>query len=179
MKRLLFPVLLLFSACASDRAARLGSLEVEHSSEPGPVPLALDDAFNIRKVFTLLIDPATQQKALQAGGLGNGWLRAEVERRYFGAVSGMERRSREGHYYTVHWSTARAADVRVRMEYRQQKLGLHVQSMERLYPRVKGAQKTEFSVIGDDYHDDGAVTAWRITLIENGRIVAVTQSFLW
>lgn len=179
MKRFLFPVLLLLSACASDRAARLGRLEVEHLSAPGPVPLALDDAFKIRKVFTLLIDPTLQQKALQTGGLSNGWLKAEIERRYFGAVSDRERRSREGHYYSIHWSTENSADVRVRMEYRQQKLGLHVQAMERFYPGARGAQKTEFSVIGDEYHEDGAVTAWRISLIENDRIVAVTQSFLW
>ena len=179
MKRFLLPVFLLFAACASDRAARLGRLEVEHLSAPEPVPLALDDTFHIGKVFTLLIDPSLQRTALQNGGLGNGWLKAEIERRYFGAVSQMERRSREGHYYSVHWSAARPADVRVRMEYRQQKLGLHVQAMERFYSGAKGAQKTEFSVIGDDYHEDGAVTAWRVTLIENGRIVAVTQSFLW
>jgi hypothetical protein len=170
---------LVFSACVSERAARLGDLEVEHISAPGPVPLALDDAFQIRKVFTLLIDPVLQQRALQTGGLGNAWLRAETERRYFGAVSAVERRDREGHYYVVNWSVNRTADVRVRMEYRQQKLGLHVQAMERHYPKARGSVRTEFSVIGDDYHQDGPVTAWRVTLVENGRIVGVNQSFMW
>jgi hypothetical protein len=172
---------MLLSACVSDRTAHVRDLEVQHSSAPKPLPLALDDAFTIGKVFTLLIDPALQQKALQFNGLSNSWLRAETERRYFGAVSDAERKQRQGHYYTVHWHSARAADVTVRMEYRQQKLGLHVQAMERRYsaPTAKGAMKTEFSVVGDDYHDDGPVTAWRITLVENGRIVAVTQSFMW
>lgn len=39
--------------------------------------------------------------------------------------------------------------------------------------------KSEFQIIGDDYEQDGQVTAWRAVLIENGRIVAVNQSFLW
>jgi hypothetical protein len=179
MRWILFPAVVLLTACASDRAARISQLEVEHSSAPNPLPLALDDAFEIQKVFALLIDPALQQKSLRSGGLGNSWLQAETDRRYFGAISAAERRSRQGHYYSVHWAASRPSDVRVRMEYRQQKLGLHVQSMERHYPAAKGAMKTEFSVVGDDYHDDGAVTAWRMTLVENGRIVAVTQSFMW
>lgn len=179
MRWLFVAAVLFLVGCVSERSARLSNLEVEHLSAPAPLPLALDDAFSIRKVFTLLIDPATQQKALQSGGLGNGWLRAETERRYFGAVSQMERRNREGHYYTVDWSASKPSDVRVRMEYRQQKLGLHVQSKERYYPQARGSMKTEFSVTGDDYHEDGQVTAWRVSLVENGRIVAVTQSFMW
>ena len=34
-------------------------------------------------------------------------------------------------------------------------------------------------VVGDDYFDGGRVVAWRCLLVENGRIVAETRSFLW
>jgi hypothetical protein len=34
-------------------------------------------------------------------------------------------------------------------------------------------------VIGDDYFDNGRVLAWRCVLVENGKIVAETQSYLW
>jgi hypothetical protein len=47
------------------------------------------------------------------------------------------------------------------------------------YPNVHGSHKTEFKVVGDDYFDDGRVTAWRCLLIENGQIVAENRSNLW
>src|SRR5438309_1735862 len=77
------------------------------------------------------------------------------------------------------WRTKRPADVTVRLEYRQEKLHAHVQAQEISYPNVHGARKTEFKVVGDDYFDDGRVIAWRCLLIENGKIVAETQSYSW
>ena len=44
---------------------------------------------------------------------------------------------------------------------------------------MKGSVKTEFTVIGDDYLENGPVTNWRALLIVNGRIVGLTQSYLW
>jgi len=67
----------------------------------------------------------------------------------------------------------------VRLEYRQEKLHEFVQAQEVSYANVHGNHKTEFKVIGDDYFDDGRVTAWRCVLIENGRIVAENRSYLW
>ena len=54
-----------------------------------------------------------------------------------------------------------------------------MQAQEGKYDRAKGTLKTDFNVIGDDYNDDGKVIAWRAIVIENGRIVALNQSFLW
>src|SRR5438132_1070171 len=48
-----------------------------------------------------------------------------------------------------------------------------------LTENVRGSHKTEFKVVGDDYFDDGRVTAWRCLLIENGTIVAETHSYMW
>ena len=47
------------------------------------------------------------------------------------------------------------------------------------YDGAKGSMKTQFAIIGDDYSEDGRVTSWRALLIENGKIVGLTQSFLW
>jgi hypothetical protein len=33
--------------------------------------------------------------------------------------------------------------------------------------------------VGSDYFEDGRVSGWRVLLIENGKIVGLTQSFLW
>jgi hypothetical protein len=50
---------------------------------------------------------------------------------------------------------------------------------EKSYGAVKGSQKTQFTVIGDDYLENGPVTNWRALLIVDGKIVALTQSYLW
>jgi hypothetical protein len=141
----------------------------------GILPLALDDAFEVEKVFSILIDPAVN------GRVDVPWLRIEQDRRYFGAINDFERRQRDGHTYTVHWKAKPPvpAEITVRFEYRQQRLGSHVQAQEAHYSKVSGRQRTEFVVQGDDYHQDGPVTAWRILLIEEGRIVGLQQSFLW
>jgi len=58
-------------------------------------------------------------------------------------------------------------------------LHAHVQAQEISYLNARGSLKTEFKVVGDDYIDDGRVTAWRCLLIENGRVVAETHSYMW
>jgi hypothetical protein len=103
----------------------------------------------------------------------------ERQYRLFGAVTALDQRQRFGNYFDFFWRAKRSSDVTVRLEYRQEKLHEHVQAQEISYRNVRGTQKTEFKVIGDDYLDDGRVIAWRCLLIENGRIVAENRSFLW
>lgn len=157
------------------RASGKASLKATQAPSAEPLPLALDDAFEVEKVFSVLIDPAV------SGKFSSPWLRIEQDRRYYGAINTFERRQREGHAYTVHWRAKppAPADLTVRFEYRQQRLGSHVQTQEANYSKVSGRQRTEFTVQGDDYHQDGAVTAWRILLISQGRVVGLQQSFLW
>ncbi len=140
-----------------------------------PLPLALDDAYKVEKVFSLLIDPEV------AGKGTSPWLKMETDRRYFGALNSFERRRRDGHSYTVHWGARQTAPggLTVRFEYRQQKLGSQVQAQEVFYPKVSGSMRTEFTVQGDEYYQDGQVTAWRVVLVEGGRVVGLQQSFLW
>jgi hypothetical protein len=103
----------------------------------------------------------------------------ERQRVNFGAVTQLDRQQRYGHYYTFFWRAARKADLTLRFEYRQQRLGSYVQAKEIAYPATKGSVESKFQVIGDDYMEEGRVTAWRAILIENGKIVGLTQSFLW
>ena len=103
----------------------------------------------------------------------------ERQYRLYGAVTGVDQRQRFGNYFDFFWRAKRPSDVTVRLEYRQEKLHEHTQAQEITYRNVRGTNKTEFKVIGDDYFDDGRVIAWRCLLIANGRIVAENRSFLW
>ena len=55
----------------------------------------------------------------------------------------------------------------------------YVQAKELEYKGAKGSFRSEFDVIGSRYVEDGKVNGWRALLIENGKIVGLTQSFLW
>ncbi len=137
------------------------------------LPLALDDDFQFRKTKIFLNDPLIETSG------SHPMLDFERNRINFGAVTQNDRVQRFGQYYTFFWRTRRPADLTVRFEYRQERLGSYVQAKEVHYKNAKGSMKTDFAVIGDDYNEDGKVTAWRALLIENGKIVGLNQSFLW
>jgi hypothetical protein len=99
--------------------------------------------------------------------------------RMHGAITAADKSQRYGNYFDFFWRAKRPANVTVRLEYRQEKLRAFLQAREVTYENAKGNLKTEFAIIGDDYLQDGRVTAWRCLLIENGRIVAENRSFLW
>ena len=161
-----------------------------------PLPLALDSNFQFRteKIFALTEKaPALKQKGAKGGEqatnaassskstsvLQEASITFERQYRLFGAVTRLDQRQRFGNYFDFFWRAKRPADLTIRFEYRQDKLHAHVQGQEISYGNVRGNQKSEFKVIGDDYFDGGRVLAWRCLLIENGRIVAETHSFLW
>ena len=168
MKRLLFPLVMLALAAASPAAEQPRQLD-----KAKVLPLALDDAFQFRKTKMLLNDRELEKPSLDP------MIVLERQRSNFGAVSEIDRAQRYGHYFTFFWRVKRPADVTIRLEYRQQNLGAYVQARELFYKNVKGSVKTDFSVIGDDYKQEGKITGWRALLIENGKIVGLNQSFLW
>lgn len=137
------------------------------------LPLALDDHFQFRKTKLFLNDPKFFKPAQDP------MLMFERQRLNYGAVTEVDKRERYGNYFTFFWRSERPSDLIVRLEYRQEKLGSYVMAQEVPYTGAKGTMKTEFKVIGDDYLQDGRVVAWRALLIENGRIVGLTQSYLW
>src|SRR5437868_2158650 len=168
-----------------------------------PLPMALNRDFQFRKTKLYLLtetapgqDKSRLDQSVQSATKGAGKLagtapssktttvqdasiRFERQYRLFGAVTKLDQRERIGNYFDFVWRARRAADLTVRLEYRQEKLHAHVQAQEISYSNVRGSHKTEFKVVGDDYFDDGRVTAWRCLLIENGTIVAETHSYMW
>lgn len=168
MNRLFPSLAMLLLAAASLHAEPARLLE-----KANVLPLALDDSFAFRKTKSFLNDPKFAKSSV------NDMISFERQRINFGAVNLHDRHQRHGHYFTFFWRAERAADLIVRLEYRQENLGSHVQAREKTYTAAKGTMKSEFQVIGDDYREEGRITAWRALLLENGRIVALTQSFLW
>jgi hypothetical protein len=167
-----------------------------------PLPTALSDDFQFRKTKLYLLTKTAPgqektdadesvQGATKGGKLSStapssksttvqdASIRFERQYRLFGAVTKLDQRERIGNYFDFFWRARRAANLTVRLEYRQEKLHAHVQAQEISYSNARGSYKTEFKVVGDDYFDDGRVTAWRCLLIENGTIVAETHSYLW
>jgi hypothetical protein len=163
----------------------------------GSLPVALDKDFEFRKTKLFLLSekaPTTGQRVRQTTStlgaksnsssqktatLQDAPITFENKYRMFGAVTWLDQRQRYGNYFDFFWRAKRPSDVTVRLEYRQEKLHEHVQAQEITYRNVRGAHKTEFKVIGDDYFDDGRVIAWRCLLIANGQIVAENRSFMW
>jgi len=167
-----------------------------------PLPMALNEDFRFRKtkLYLLTENAPGQEKSsgtdstqgrTKGGKLAStapssksttvqdASIRFERQYRLFGAVTKLDQRERIGNYFDFFWHARRAADLTVRLEYRQEKLHAHVQAQEISYSNLRGSHKTEFKVVGDDYFDDGRVTAWRCLLIENGTIVAETHSYMW
>lgn len=155
------------------------------------LPVALSDDFQFRKtkLFYMSEAPPKTKKSLSSSlstnpnnptaGIAEASLGFERTYRLYGAISEADRRQRYGNYFDFFWRVKRPANVTIRLEYRQEKLRSFVQAREISYPDAKGNLKTEFAIIGDDYFQDGRVTAWRCLLIENGHIVAENRSYLW
>jgi len=156
-----------------------------------PLPVALNDDFQFRKtkLFHLTPTPPKSKKSFSSAlsrdpnnptaGIAEASLGFERTYRLYGAISNADKSHRYGNYFDFFWRVKRPANVTVRLEYRQEQLRSFVQAREISYPNAKGNYKTEFAIIGEDYLQDGRVTAWRCLLIENGKIVAENRSYLW
>jgi hypothetical protein len=154
-----------------------------------PVALSNDFQFRKTKIFLLTETPPKVKRSLTSAissnpnnptaGIAEASIAFERSYRLHGAITAVDKSYRYGNYFDFFWRTKRPANVTVRLEYRQEKLRAFLQAREVTYENVKGNQKTEFTIIGEDYFQDGRVTAWRCLLIENGRIVAENRSYLW
>jgi len=138
------------------------------------LPLALDDAFQFRKIQQSTVDNTKVQQTTVSE-----YANFERQRATWGAIDGIEAAARNGNYFALFWRSRETADVTVRLEYRQAGLANYVMAQERYYPATRGSRKSEFEVTGDQYLENGRVTAWRALLIVDGRIVAFRQSFMW
>lgn len=138
------------------------------------LPLAIDDSYQFRKILLASFDPAYIEQDTK-----NDMIRFERSRLSYGAVDSTEMAARYGNYYTIFWRNSTRSDVTLRLEYRQAGLGNYVMAKERFYPDTEGSHRSTFSVIGDEFLENGRVTSWRALLIVEGRIVALSQSYMW
>ena len=138
------------------------------------LPLAIDDAYQFRKILTSSFDPEYVEIETK-----NDMINFERARRSFGVVDSNEMAQRYGNYYTIFWRNSTRSDVTLRLEYRQAGLGNYVMAKERSYPDAFGSHRSTFEVTGDEFLENGRVTAWRALLIVEGRIVALSQSYMW
>lgn len=169
------PAKLLFAALAVALAGCASTQPpLEKSASPDILPLSIDESFQIRKILTSVFDPEIIETPTT-----NRAIQLERMRRTWGAVDAIEVAQRYGSYFTVFWRNKETADVTVRLEYRQAGLANTVLSMERTYPATRGSHRTTFEVVGDDFLEFGRVTAWRLLLVVDGRIVNFKQSFMW
>lgn len=186
-----FPLLaLLFAAaCANAKDAA--------SSNASRLPVVQDSNFEFRKakLFSLTDDIPKGQSRSSADNLKNLTQKGSLKRnqavtqdasltfersyRLHGAVTALDIRQRQGQYFDFFWRSKQPADVTVRFEYKQENLREFVQAKELSYRGARGTNESEFTVLGDEYFDDGRVLAWRCLLISNGRIVAEKRSFMW
>jgi hypothetical protein len=98
----------------------------------------------------------------------------------YGAVSREDREARRGNYYTFFWKTDdRSQPVKLRFEYRQANTRSAVKKQEMDIANVKGSNVTHFQITGSEYKKDGKVLAWRAVLLQGGKEIATTQSFMW
>ena len=138
------------------------------------LPLAIDDTYQFRKILLSSFDPAYVEPYVK-----NDMIRFESDRRTFGAVDSTEMAQRHGNYYTIFWRNSKRSDVTLRLEYRQFGLANYVMAKERYYPDTVGSHRSTFEVVGDEFLENGRVTSWRAVLIVDGRIVALSQSYMW
>ena len=144
--------------------------------EADVLPLALSDEFTFKKSIA---ETFTEESLNERVYIPSRMIEFKRESKLRGALTRLERYERYGQYFTFYWHAEPTTDVTVRFEYRQSKLGDHVQARELVYPEAGGTLKSEFAITGDDYHLDGQVTSWRALLIRDQRIVAMKTSYLW
>ena len=166
----LIAALLLLGGCAAPEPKQV------RLEQANILPLAINSNFQFRKKTQFLNDPATYIPTPQQNEA------IAFERKYYmwPATTQLDQQALKGNYFNFYWrNVGQPSEVTVRFEYRQANLGNYVMAREKTYPSVKGSKKTQFTVIGDDYLENGAVTSWRCLLVVDGKIVGLTQSYLW
>lgn len=106
-------------------------------------------------------------------------VRHEKLRRLYGAVSMEERGQRLGQYYTVIWNADASLEKEILFEYQQGGSASLIKTMRKEIEPGQASGKETFSVIGDNYFENGKVIAWKTSLIVGGETLATEQSYLW
>jgi hypothetical protein len=85
--------------------------------------------------------------------------------RLYGAVSMQERRQRLGQYYTVLWNADAGVNKEISFEYQQGNSGSKIKTIKRHLDVDAVSGKEEFSVIGDNYFDNGLINLLMLFLL--------------
>jgi hypothetical protein len=110
---------------------------------------------------------------------GHPFIRAEMNKRLYGAVTARDRTLRKGNYYNVRWNELTGKEpIKLLFEYRQAQTGAKVnqQNFE-----VPGSREGDLEIVvsGLEYLKYGHVQAWRVTLFEGESKIFVKKSYLW
>lgn len=104
----------------------------------------------------------------------------EQQHLLYGAVSNEDREARKGNYYTFFWNVDDASQpVTLRFEYRQSATRSAVKKQETVITAPKHKNATRFQITGEPYLTNGKVLAWRASLVQGGKEIGSTQSFMW
>jgi hypothetical protein len=142
--------------------------------EEWELPAQVDPRLRIGKIYDFLLD----EKYTPTGN--DPVLKQEYRYFYYGAVTEAQRTARRGHYYIVAFhNDGEAADVTVRMDFRQLSSRDKVNTLEAVFKNFKGDGKQRFVIAGELYQAYGDINSWRIALVKDGKIVAEKKSFVW
>lgn len=102
------------------------------------------------------------------------------QRRFLrGAVTSEDYQQRYGNYYSVFWRSETKAPATVRLDYRLGSTGAMVHRKEVQVSNPKANNVTDFQITGEEYQTKGKVTQWKVSILEQGNVVAEYRSFLW
>jgi hypothetical protein len=92
--------------------------------------------------------------------------------------------SRSGIRYDIQWKAKGPASTRLilRAELRGITEGVFPRQLaleKTVVAKGRSSRWTALTLIGEDYAQFGEVTAWRVTLWENGQLLGEQRSFLW
>ena len=107
-------------------------------------------------------------------------IRFERQHHLHGAITKEQRQDRLGHYYTLFWKApATRTPVTLRFEYRQSRTGEQISTLDQVIREVRDQNKTALRITGESYQRNGRVVSWQATLLQDGKVLDQTRSFLW
>ena len=160
-------------ALASGIDALTNTVNPRTANNEPPETVALDKRIHVPLVHDVQND-STFRSA------NNDSLLYELKYLNWGAVTGEQKRARQGQYFTITVANGGpATDLIMHFEYRQVKSKEIVRSLVQERKDVSGAVRTYFGVVNHAYLAYGPVSAWRFTVLRGSTVVAEAKSYLW
>ncbi len=138
------------------------------------MPVNLSKQIHIGKISDFLNDPTKTPVGHSEP------LQHEMSYYSYGAVTKAQLYQKTGQYYIVNWENeGPAANLILRLDYRQSLTKDEIHTLEIPFDNMRGSRKTTLSITGDAYHKNGTITSWKISVIDNGTVVAHKRSYIW